>query len=196
MNKTTSSGSRVFQISTLALIVILSGTVFYLFHSRPKLAFVRTMDLVYSYNGMRDAHNEFKAQSDAWQANIDTLKLQYQNCLANYQNSYKSLSESERRDKVELIKKLESNLNNYTSVIRQQSAEKEKSMTEGVLNQINSYVEEYSKKKGYDFVFGNNNSSILFGEKAYDITEDVLTALNKEYRVMPNATGNANEVKK
>ena len=183
MSNSASGSNRILIISIIILFSVLSGSVFYIFNTRPNIAFVRTMDLVYNYNGMRDARNEYKAQSDMWQSNIDTLQIQYQSCLANYQNAYKTLNESERKDKELLIKKLENNLRNYTDAIHQKAEEKEKNMTDGVLNQINSYVEEYSKKKGYDLVIGSNNSTLLYGAKSYDITDEVLAALNKEYKL-------------
>ena len=181
-------------IFTLFLVVAaIIGFSLYLYRNSHKIAFVRTAELVYGYNGMREAHSAYKAQSSVWQANIDTLRMQYQRCLAEYQTNYKTLSEKERGEKQMLVKKLEENLKNYTSVIREQANEKEKTMTEGVLNQINSYVEEYSKKKGYDFVIGGSNGNLLYGNKAYDITDEVLQAINKEYKIMPGTPAEAGE---
>lgn len=172
-------------IVTVVLFLITLSCFIYLWHIHPRIAYVRSAALIYDYNGMRDARNTYKQQSDAWQANVDTLRFQYQRCLAEYQGNYKTLSESERSEKQAIIRKLEENLKNYTSVIREQAQEKEKGITEGVLNQINSYVEEYAKKKGYDFIIGGNNGNLLYGNKAYDITDEVLEALNKEYKIMP-----------
>lgn len=157
----------------------------YAYITRPKIAYLRTAELIYGYNGTKDAHASFKNQSDAWQSNIDTLRMQYQHCVAEYQETYNTLSELQRKEKQELIRKLETNFKNYSSVISEESKNKEKTMTETVLNQINSYVEEYAKKKGYDFVIGGANGNLVYGNKTYDITDEVLTALNKEYKIMP-----------
>jgi outer membrane protein len=171
------------------ILILLFGSFsfsFYLFHIRPRIAFVRSAELIYEYNGMRDARNEYKSQSDAWQANIDTLRMQYQRCLTEYQSSYKTLTNTEREEKQSLVKKLEDNLKNYTAVIQKQAQEKEKTITDGVLNQINSYVEQYAKKQGYDIVIGGANGSLIYGDKAFDITDEVLQVLNKQYQYMPS----------
>lgn len=173
----------------LILILLIFGAIsfgIYKSYSTPKFAFVRTEELIYNYNGMRDARETYKAQTDIWQSNIDTLRVQYQGAVAEYQNAYKSLSDKERQDKQALIKKLEENLKNYTTVIREQAQKKEQTMTEGVLNQLNSYVEEYAKKKGYDFVISGSGGNLLYGAKPFDITDEVLSAINKEYKILPS----------
>jgi outer membrane protein len=57
-------------------------------------------------------------------------------------------------------------------------------MTEGVLNQVNSFIEEYSKNKGYDLVIGTTTSgNLLYAREYMDITDEVLKALNENYHV-------------
>ena len=41
------------------------------------------------------------------------------------------------------------------------------------------YLERYNEVAGYDYIF--NGANVLIGEEAYNITADVLEALNKEY---------------
>jgi len=173
----------VYSIGILLLLLLASW--YYSYHFRVRIAYVRVTELVYGYNGMREAHSKYVAQTEQWQSNVDTLKMQYQRCVSDYQSSYKTLSEAEKVEKQNLIKQLESNLANYSSVVREQAQEKEKALTDAVLNQINSYVEEYAKKKGYNFIIGNTNGNLIYGDKAYDITNEVLAALNKEYKILP-----------
>ncbi len=179
-------GRAAIYLLFIIAIAALSFSI-YAYATKPKIAYVRTAELIYGYNGTKDAHANFKNQSDTWQSNMDTLRIQYQRCVAEYQAAYNTFSEPQRKEKQELIKKLESNFKNYSDAISQQSQDKEKSMTEAVLNQINSYVEDYAKKKGYDFVIGGANGNLVYGNKAYDITDEVLQALNKEYKIMPAA---------
>jgi outer membrane protein len=167
------------------IVLLLAGLVFFIYHSRQRIAYVRTNELIVGFNGMKEARVAYKAQSDVWQANVDTLRMQYQRCVSDYQTNYKSLSDKEKEEKQAFIKKLETNLDNYTSVIRKEAADKEKEMSEGVLNQVNSYIEEYAKKKGYAFIIGGANGNLLYGDKSYDITDELLTELNKDYKLLP-----------
>lgn len=170
---------------SFVLLLVFSAIIVHLYLSRPKIAYVRTLELVYGYNGMKQAHTEFKSQTDEWQANIDTLRISYQRSLAKYQQDISHLSPKEKEEQQTLLARMEKDLNNYASVIQDEAKEKEKKMTESVLNQINSYVETYAKKKGYDMVLGaEGTGSIIYATKGYDITEEVLSSLNSEYKIV------------
>lgn len=175
--------SKLSIILIAAFIVTNCLAFFYLISSRPKIAYVRNLELVYGFNGMKQAQAEYKAQTDAWQANIDTLGLKYQRALADYQKDYKSFSAKEKKEQEDMLSKMEGNLRKYTTAVQDESKSKEAVLTEGILNQINSYVEKFAKSKGYDIVLGSEGKgNILYGTKAYDITEEVLDALNKEHK--------------
>ena len=50
--------------------------------------------------------------------------------------------------------------------------------------EINDFVKEYAKEKGYNFVLGTSGEggTVMYGEEKADITEDVLVQLNKAYK--------------
>ncbi|MDR3678870.1 MAG: OmpH family outer membrane protein [Flavipsychrobacter sp.] len=183
--------------NTLLLIIIFFSTLsvftalscVYLYFSRPKIAYVRSLELVYSFNGMRQAHAEYKTQTDAWQANIDTLKKQYQNAVSVYKSHVSLISPQQKNDEEKNIMQLENSLKQYSATVSKEAEEREKKLTQSVLNQINSYVESYAKKKGYDIVLGaEGTGSVIYGKPAFDITNDVLESMNKEYQLLPSDT--------
>lgn len=178
--------NRVVVLSAIAAVFLisLSFLFYHLYSSRPKIAYVRTLELVYGYNGMKRAHADFKNQTTAWQSNIDTLRINYERSLAKYQQSLPGLSAKQKEEQQSILNRMEHDLKNYATVIQEQANDREKSMTESVLNQINSYVEAYAKKKGYDMVLGAEGSgTIVYAADAYDITKEVLTVLNEEYKI-------------
>ena len=55
-------------------------------------------------------------------------------------------------------------------------------MTQGVLNQVNAFVEKYGKSHGYAMIFGTSNTgNILYADTIYDLTDTILAGLNKDY---------------
>ena len=48
---------------------------------------------------------------------------------------------------------------------------------------IEAFLIEYSEEKGFDFLLGKSNAtgSVLYGKSDYDVTEEVIEALNKRY---------------
>lgn len=47
---------------------------------------------------------------------------------------------------------------------------------------INSFILEYNKEKGYDFILTKIGDNIMFANNAYDITMEIIDGLNKRYK--------------
>lgn len=168
------------------LIIVVLTLVGYIHFFTPKIVFVRTLELVYGYNGMKEAHNEYKVQSEAWQANIDTLHQRYQTKARIYEDSKNTSSNQEKAETEQELMRMQQDIQKYTSAINEQAQEKDAKITEAILSQINSFVETYAKDKGYDIVLGaQGDGGLLFGTNYYDITDDVLKELNKQYKYVP-----------
>jgi outer membrane protein len=169
-----------------AVVIITFSFSFYLIKTRPKIAYVRSLELVYGFNGMKQAHAEFTNQTNIWQSNVDTLRSHYGRYSNNLELKRNTVPVAEIKAMEDTLQKMQLQLNEYVKVVQQQATEKEKKLTEGVMKQINSYVEEYSKKQGYDIVLGaEGTGSILYGTDSYDITSEVLNALNRDYKLLP-----------
>jgi Skp family chaperone for outer membrane proteins len=49
-----------------------------------------------------------------------------------------------------------------------------------IIDSIVGYVKEYNKKHNYDYIF-SNNGNIIVGAQQYNITKDIVEALNNRY---------------
>ena len=148
-----------------------------------KIAYVRSHDLVYAYDGMKAMQLKFQDQSKAWEANLDTLKMEYHRSLSQYQEVIHQLNNQEKATRENLLRIQQNNVIQYSENIQLKSKEEEEKMLKGVLNQVNSFVEEYGKSNNYDIILGTTLSgSILYGRETIDITEELLQELNKQYR--------------
>lgn len=168
------------------VIILILGSFIYLKLSQPKIAFVRSLDLISEFNGMKTAQAEYQSQEGFWKSNIDTLKWRYQQEVDKFTSNEKAWSISEKEAQKTIILQLEKSIKQYSLAIQEQAADKEKKITQAVLNQINSFIETYADKHGYDFVIGaDGGGALLYGQKKHDITEDLLRELNREYKVLP-----------
>ena len=177
---------RPIIIISAFLLILISLTISILNASgligQPKIAFVRSQELVYGYLGMQEAHNKYTEKMQQWQANKQTLESEYQTVLTKYQEEAPKLSEDEKAQRENYLKKLQANIENYRHSINELTKEEDANMTQAVLNQINSFIEDYGKRHGYDIILGTTLSgNILYGDQALDITEHVLDALNRAY---------------
>jgi len=172
-------------MAMLALFLCIVATATYSVvqsNQQPRIAYVRSAELVNQYQGMTDARQQFQLTTSRWEANVDTLEMDYKRTINSYEQAYARLTSNERNEHVEMIRHQEQNLARYSESIQNRSAEEEEKLLIGVLNQVNAFVEQYASTQGYDLVLGTTLSgSILYGTDAIDITDEVLQALNQQY---------------
>lgn len=166
--------------------VVLALVVFLLIRSfdrqEEKIAYINTLKLLGDYEGMKDARIELEQKTAVWRANVDTLGMELENSIKKYEKERSSLTEKECRLSEELLRNKQGQYQQYQQAIQQKIAEEDKKISEAVLSRVNAYIEEYGKKHGYQFILGaSSNGNIIFAEKAADLTEEILTGLNKEY---------------
>jgi outer membrane protein len=171
----------------LLISVISLGTTCWIYVSGKstsrKIAYVRSADVVYGYFGMKEAQQDLKAKTDNWQANIDTLQKDYQASVSRYSAEVMKLQPKEKEAFEDRLKKEQKNLLGYSQAINAKAKSEDEKMTQGVLNQINSYVEAYGKTHNYEIILGTTLSgSILYGDNTIDITKEVLDGLNRDYK--------------
>jgi len=169
------------------ILVISVAFCIYKTMSIPDVRYVKSADLIYSYEGMKDAQKKQEKVMNEVQSNLDTLQLDFQKAVNNYNQDFPKLSKDERIEREKLLSLQQNNLQQYSKNAEDKIKTKDEQITQGVLNQVNSFVEEYAKKKGYDIVLGTTTSgNILFAREQMDITDEVLKALNENYKTEAN----------
>jgi outer membrane protein len=154
----------------------------------PKVKYVKSADLVYGYEGMKEAQQLQTKNTEEIQSKVDTLQLDFQKTVNQYNLDYPKLSKEERITREKLLSMQQENLRQYSQNAQKKVKEKDEQITQGVLNQVNSFVEDYGKKQGYDIVLGTTASgNILFAKENMDITAEVLKSLNEQYKSKPKA---------
>lgn len=170
---------------TWAILVLLLGNIgltFWNARSTPKVAYVRSQELVYGYFGMKEAMEEFKGGQQEWKSNLDTLNVDLQRSIAQARQLHVAGNTKELARLEPIIQKQQQDLLRYKDAMEKKSAEDEQRILNGVLGQVNAFVERYAEQKGYDVVLGTTDAgSLLYGEGGLDITEDLLAALNKDH---------------
>ncbi len=152
-------------------------------YNSPKIAYVRSNDLIYAYEGTKEAQTKYTQQKERLQANADTLKLGFQKAIASYNENYSKMNITERAEQEQRLSSQESQLQQYIQAIEEKSATQDDEMMQSVLNQINSFAKDYGEEHGYDVILGTTSSgNVLYGKKDLDITEELLKALNQQYR--------------
>jgi outer membrane protein len=163
----------------IALIVFNLVTYFY----KPKMAYVRSHDLIEKYQGTIEARMEFEKKKNGMTANVDSLKMDFERAKNQYINTAAKLSANERMQQEKSLTQQQGQLIQYSNAIDQKIEEEDNKMMQEVLNQINSFVEGYAVKNNYSVILGTTLSgSLLYGDKSLDVTDNLLVELNNHYK--------------
>ena len=170
-------------LALIAIAIIAAIGIWLLYNKPVKVAYVNSMYVVENYEGMKEALAIYQKKVNQYQTNLDTLAVIYNIKSENYESKKDKISKKELEDlEIELMR-LREELFSYKENVESISKEEEEKLSQGALNQINSYVEKYSKKHHIDLVIGVTSfSNVLYGNESIDITEDILDGLNKNYK--------------
>lgn len=165
-----------------ALAFVLSLVSFFFSQKSSTLVYVDVNKLLEGYKRTKVVRGEFEKKAKVLKSNIDSLVTDWQKELKLYEKERSKYSKKELQLKQELLGNKQQQINNYQQAIQKQIQKEDKKATQTVINDINDYVKEYGKEKGYKIIFGASGSgNIMYADKSADLTEKVLEGLNKEF---------------
>ena len=89
------------------------------------------------------------------------------------------LNDSAKAEKQKEIEKKIGTLQDYDQDAKMELGDQRRTIVQDIFKNIDEAVNRYGERKGIDLIF--NDKSLLYQNPKYDITEDVLQELNKEY---------------
>lgn len=162
-------------VLSLSLILSLSFQWF----SPKKIAYVQTAQLINEYQGMAQARNDYQIKAQQWQANIDTLAMEWQREVETYQKEQKTLTQKEKELTEQLLDQKQKQLREYQAAIQEQAQQEDLAMTERVLGEINTFIEAYGKSNGYEIIIAATDmGNLAYATDGLDITREILEGLN------------------
>lgn len=116
-------------------------------------------------NKDKELERSYNSIQTKLQNNGFTSEQQYKNAVAAF--------EQERNNRVALEARLSNEL-----------MQKQANFTKTLHDSVNSFLADYNKDKKYDMILrtGMANEVILYADKKFDITQDVINGLNQRYK--------------
>lgn len=150
-----------------------------------KIAFVEVDSLMTQYDFAKDYSVTLQKKSNNARNTLNQKGNQLQAAVNNFQqklnnNGFQSREqaasvqagiEKQQRDLQELQARLETELANETQ-----------KFNEALRDSLNNFLTSYNKDKKYDLILSKAGDNILFADRKYDITKDVINGLNKRYK--------------
>jgi outer membrane protein len=167
----------------LLIVVMIGLNVHQLRFAQKKIVYVRSYDLIEKYQGTLEARKNFAKRQTQMQANVDSLRMDFERSRNEYIRVAAALSASVRVEREKILTQQQQQFLQYQQAIDEKIQEEDSKMMQEVLNQVNSFIEGYALRNGYDLILGTTMSgNVLFGDKALDITDELLVEINDHYK--------------
>ncbi len=166
------------------LILLILVATFSSCTEQVKIAYVDVEELMKEYKGTKEAEATMKVKSEKLQKELDSLIGGWQNKARNYQEKSKGLSARVRAEQEQVLMLEQQQINQRQQAVQQEVQTEGQKNLESLSKEINNFVKNYAKEKGYNFVLGTTatNGTVMYGEEKADITDDVLVQLNKSFK--------------
>lgn len=167
-------------IAILALVFSIISIV--KLYSSSELVYVDVNKLLDGYKRTEIERSKFETKAKTLSANVDSLITDWQKELKSYEKERSSMSNKELELKQQLLSNKQNQINSYQKAIQKQIQDEDKKATQTVINDINDYVKDYGKLKGYKIIFGaSGGGNIMYADEGTDLTQEVLEGLNAEF---------------
>lgn len=174
--------NKLFLIFILILVILSLSVSILNFTGNKKIGFVLTGELVSKYHGMKEVQDEYNIKYLQWQTEIDTLIALYDSKVLVFKENELKYNKEKRELEREKIVILGDKITNYKKNLEEIATQENQKMIQGALNQINSFVENYGEENNYDYIIGVTEfGNVLYTDKKYNLTEELIKALNDDY---------------
>lgn len=148
-----------------------------------RIAYVKADSVILNYELSQDLHDDFTKKQEAYTTEYGTKRQLFEKEAAAFQEKLqrggflteqRAVQERDRlMGKEQEILKLDQELSNKLAELQQANNQQ-------ILDKLMDYLKKYNETAQYDYIF--NGADVLIGNEAHNITGEVLTALNEEYK--------------
>ena len=148
------------------------------------IVFVNSDSLLNNYEYFKTIKEKFQAKSKKAQTDLTSKGTAFQREVAAYQQSAPTLSAEQRASTEERLARKQQELATFNQNAGNALAGEEASENEKLYNKVSDFLKKHAKTKGYKMVltYSKANPTVLFADESLDVTKEVVTGLNNEYK--------------
>jgi outer membrane protein len=178
-----------------------NGAVFNLSDSTVTLpiAYVNIDSLLSNYNFAKDLNEALIRKEESSRATLNQKQREMQTAAQEFERKRQNnafLSQDRAQQEYDRIMRMQQEYEQTANRLSQEFALEQQKLNFQMEDTIKVRLEEFNKNKKYEIIFSNRGTgTILYSDKKYDITKEVIDFLNKKYGPA-TAPSSSNEKKK
>jgi outer membrane protein len=148
------------------------------------IVYVNSDSLLNNYEYFKIIKGKFQEKSKKAQSDLTAKGAAFQREVAEYQKGAAALSADQRATTEERLARKQQELASYNQNAGNALANEEAAENEKLYNKVSEFLKKHAKGKGYKMVltYSKANPTVLFADESLDVTKEVVTGLNEEYK--------------
>jgi outer membrane protein len=148
-----------------------------------KTAYVDTSVLMKEYTEAKDLEAKYKAKSEEKGRLLQAEINRFKEDASNFKSQAQANGQAWAQQRGAELQQREQQLGNAQQALAQQLQQESGAEMDSLVSGVKKFIKTYGKEKGYSYIYGTGDAaSILYAEDKYDITKDVIKALNEKYK--------------
>lgn len=158
---------------TLAVVCVMFSTSLF----AQKIGRINSQEVVINMTEFKEAQTQVEALAKDLQAQAETIQVEMNNKLQEYQKGAETMTDAVRQLKEKELNDLSTRLQEFNQVAQQELQKKEQELMEPITKKAMEAINEVAKAQGYTVVF-ETGAMVYFDEaQVKDITPDVKAKL-------------------
>ncbi len=147
-----------------------------------KIAYVDNVKLMDGYKKKQEVEASYQMKSEVFTRKRDSISQAFQLEAQELQSTTQQMSEDKAQEAFGILQQKGQMMGQQLQQEEQQIQRMGQIKMDSVIAEVRETIEKYGAANGYRFIFtGGEGGSVLYGDKASDITEQILKQLNDEH---------------
>jgi outer membrane protein len=147
-----------------------------------KTAYIDTVKLMEEYDEAKEMQDKFKTQGEVKGRELEVEARKLEAEKKAFQQNAMAKGQAWAQQKYAELQQRAQQLAYAEQAIAQQLQAEGGSKRDSIVEKVRGFIKEYGKKQGYDYIYGTGDAAtVLYAKDSYDITKDVVKALNEKY---------------
>jgi len=147
-----------------------------------KIGFVDNVRLMNEYQQKIDIEAKFKLQADALAKKRDSISLAFQTEAQAFQAKADKMSKSKAQQEYAAFQQRGQFIGQQLQQEDQKLQNAGQIEMDSIVSKVKSEIKAFGKSNNYTYILGGGDGgSVLYGEQTKDLTDQVITLLNKNY---------------
>lgn len=152
-----------------------------------KIAYIEVDSLMTQFEFAKERSKELEKKSLNARNTLNQKGNQLQAAANNFQQKLQNngFTSREQAEGVQAaLQRQQSDLATLQARLENELASEQQKFLQALQDSLDNFLATYNKDKKYDMII--NKSAILYSDKKYDITQEVINGLNKRYKKQAN----------